>query len=187
MVDIGAAVVNATELLELTPEQIAKLKSQDIPVLVSAAVKLDRTIKEQQKTLACLKERLVTEGEADAKKAEVKTPGTTWNYTGPCGNRASVAFPEDKLIGAFWIANGKCFRKRTRDDGRYETVEMANVKEIAGVNFKKLFFQMYKPAKAFRELLKALATPKEQEELTEACQEPSSPRVSFETKAESGK
>lgn len=172
--------MTATEILELDPEQIAKLKSPDIPLVVSAAVRLDRKIKEDTAFLDTLKLRLIHEGEADAKGQEMKTPGTTWNYTGACGNRASVVFPADKVIGMFWVSKGRCFRKKGK-----ETIEMANLKKMAGEHFKKLFFGMFKPCKAFRELVKVLLPPGKQEEMIAACEEPSSPRVSFET-AENG-
>jgi len=170
--------MTAKQILDLTPEQIAKLPSKEIPLLAEAYIQLDRDIKSAEQLLGFYRQRFIKEGEAEAAAAEVALKGTTWNFMTPAGESVEVQFPEDALIkGGFIIMpDGEIFRSKDR-----KLILMPNLVALAGKAFNKLFAETWMLKKSFREIAPALLGESKGAQIIAACEEPSSPRVTPKT------
>jgi hypothetical protein len=172
------------------------MTTKQVASLVDEAIALDRQIADLETLLTQTKARLVTEAERLLREREgpsrtghqEATPtlaGCSYTLHGAAGNVATVNFPKPKLISGFFFqkpgGQEKAFRMKES-----KLVELGPVRQLAGEAFGKLFSQQYKPVKAFRDLCTALLGKREAAKLIEMCEEPSSPRVSFETKVLAG-
>jgi hypothetical protein len=176
--------MTSNQLCSLAAEDIAKFPSKEIPILVQAAIALDREIKESQKTLNRVKNRLIEEASKDCADLGKKQEGTTWSYVDPRGETARVSFPEKKLLSSFFIFKGLAYVKKGKG-----AKLIGDIRELCGDTFSKLFGTHYKPAKAFRELVPQLLPPEQSKPLLKLIEVPSNPIVAFgtgETEAEDG-
>jgi hypothetical protein len=170
--------MTSQQVLGLSPEEILKLNSRDIPSLVSAAIEFDRASKQFANLLSVAKERLVQEARrtlADGAGLPDEA-GTSATFNSDAGEIARVNFPKPSLIRGFWIHKDKAYKKEGKG-----TVEIGDVKAVAGDFFDKLFAKVFRPGTAFRDLCRALLPPGKAAKLMAMMEEPSSPRVSFET------
>ncbi len=112
--------------------------------------------------------------------------GSAYTHIGLCGNTVNITFPEKSLIRGFFLARGNKFARFVDKT----LVYMPNVRTLATVEgddkFDVLFATNYKPAKAFRELAQRELPKTQATRIIEACEEPSSPRVSYATKTPAG-
>lgn len=163
------------------------MNTKQIADLVTSAIDLDRTIGELTQELNELKARLVDEARAhlsevgiigQAVPEERSVEGSSYTFQDDAGQSAVISFPVPGLIRSFWLHQERAYRKK---EG--ETIEIPKLVPLAGKHFGKLFAVQYKPAKAFRELCPVLLGAKGGPPMVDLCCEPSSPRVSFKTKA----
>lgn len=163
-----------------TPAAITDLKTEDLPVLIDAAVEFDRRRETFEELLDACKARLKLEAERDAKAEKLDPEGTSWDYKSGQGFVARVSFPKPGLIRSFFI-NKEGQACTFRGD---EMVKLGDLEKICDgpANFAKLFAKYFKPAKAFRELCKALLKPAAAAKLIDAVTDTSPARVTFETK-----
>jgi hypothetical protein len=170
--------MTSKQILELPPDQLAKLPRKHIPTLVEVAIALDRELKAGQSFLSLLKLRLIHEAEASARAEGCEQTGSSWQFNDRIGETAEVTFPEDGPVRGIFFVGEQAYRYR----GEHELVTMGPIKKLAGQHWDKLFFPTYKPCKAFRDILPLVLKPAPAAELLEELFEPSSPRVSFKTK-----
>jgi len=164
------------------------MTTKQVASLVSEAIGLDNEIARLELILDCKKTqltdlaRLTLRTEAGVKDAT----GSSQTFTGELPTEiCRVNFPGPKLIGGIWFFKTRGQPEKALRKSEGKTIEAGPLKELAGEHWDKLFFGTWKPAKAFRDLVPVLLekTPAKARELIELCQEPSSPRVCFETKA----
>jgi len=154
----------------------------DTKSLVTAAAALDRDIAEKQKQLTELKARLVELAEKQLRRELELGPrasleGRSAQLDGE-EVYARVSFPKPRLPAQLSYLQGKAYIKRDE-----ELVQLTHdPKEFCGPAFPKLFAMVYKPARAFRELVGALLPEAKAKTLLQELESPSSPRVAFETK-----
>lgn len=163
------------------------MKTKQIASLVDEATELDRQIAELTGSLGEKKTILIGLA-TEILRRELGPPGdltgSSYTFAGSPGRNAfaRVQFPNPKLIGGFYFiddAEGRPIAWRTKDD---KAIQVGNVREVAGLAFEKLFAQSWKPAKSFRELALSHLGHGRAGKLVSMCEEPSAPRVGFETK-----
>src|SRR6185295_13524669 len=155
------------------------MTTTDLPKLVTDCIALDRQIADLTDRVNVGKSLLVQAAilEHTRTLGHETILGCTYTFSSLAGESANVNFPADKLISNFRIEGDQAILTKGK-----ESIELGDFRKIAGEHFKSLFAKLYKPAKAFRELAPRLLTPGAASKLIRACEEGSSPRVSFKTK-----
>lgn len=160
------------------------MTTKQVASLVDEAIALDSHIAGLQLQLTSMKKELQTEAERLLREETdtLELPGCSYTFHGNNGHVANISFPKPKLISGFFF-----LKRGTEDNAAFrmkdgKMAEVGPIRELAGEAFAKLFSTQYKPAKAFRELCAAMLPKREAGKLIELCEEPSAPRVSFETK-----
>lgn len=168
----------ADSIILLPPEDLLKLPGKRIPQLVTHAVGLQRQIESLKGRFENCKARLRAEAEAELRREGIKDlPGNAWTFAGADGTSARVNFPKDGLVKTFWLHDGEAYTFRDE-----KICKLGDIEGPAGKHFDKLFQKQFKPRKTLRELAPVLLAKKACEKLLRIIVEPSSPRVSFETK-----
>lgn len=165
------------------------VKPNEVASLVSEAIVLERQMDQLSVKLGTIRALLINEAAILLKEEAgvIDLRGNSYTLKDGEGQAAVISFPKDRTIGTFWFHPDKpevALRKATEPGtGKSITLEMPDLVPAAGEYFKKLFFPMWKPAKAFSELLPVLlgSRPAKLRRLTEMCFEASSPRCSFKT------
>jgi hypothetical protein len=138
--------------------------------LIDTTIALDRELREKGETLKSHKKLIASEAATRADEhAATDGGGWSWTLSGSDGALCRVTMPAPSL--------------KSDIDGEGKTIE--KVREVAGAHFARLFMQApkYKLVSGFRDSA-AMLLGKSAAKLIKLCTTMSSPKVSFETKAE---
>lgn len=159
------------------------MTSKQIAGLVDTAIALDRQIATLSQELDTKKAKLLETARALLREESgIKDPiGTSYTIKGAAGNVCTVSWPKPRLIRSFYFLDiaGRDIAWRTKED---KAIELGDVRALSGLAFGRLFAQSWAPAKAFRELAQSHLDKPQASQLIQMLEEPSSPRVQFETK-----
>ncbi|HWN09764.1 MAG TPA: hypothetical protein VNO50_10935 [Pyrinomonadaceae bacterium] len=159
------------------------MTSSQIAALIQLGARLDKQIADKTSDLNEIKAKVRAHAENAVRKREgipqdQPVAGQQWEGEGTDGVFCQVSFPEDKLVSPIVFIGDVA--------NRYEDKKLvplgADIKKLAGDKFDNLFAPLYRPAKAFRDLVPLLLPKADRQPLLEAMSEPSSPRVSFKLK-----
>jgi len=162
------------------------MTAKQIASLVSEAIALDNRIAQTELLLRDLKARLVELAALTLRdEAGIKDPvGSSQTFTGELETEiCRVNFPGPRLISGIWFFKGKTGPEKAFRMKDGQAAYAGPLQDLAGDHWNKLFVCNWKPAKGFRELAPVLLGPPKAEKLIALCEDPSGPRVSFETKA----
>jgi len=143
--------------------------------VVTCAIKLDRKIKEDERTLKFLKGQLITEASLHpTEHTATEGGGVSWTATANDGSIARVTFPADSLKDKI--------DPTTKDGAKLIARFTVNCTNAAR-RLKKYFRReiVYKPLEDFRARVETDFIPSTAASLIKACEKDTEPKVSFET------
>jgi hypothetical protein len=163
---------------DLGLEEIQSLPSTRIAELVSHGLILDAQLKALDERLALYKARIRTEAERELNARSIELEGATYEFAGlEVGQVAAVSFPEGRLVSDFTIdPTGEAVTVKDK-----KAVKLGNLRADCGVHFEALFWQVFKPAKGFKEMALRLLGNQRGAKVLRAITFGQGPRVSFKT------
>ena len=157
------------------PTAPAPLEPAALESVVTAAVKLDRQIKADEKRLKELKGQLITEATLHTKEhTATDGGGVSWTATANDGSIARVTFPADSLKDKI---------DPTTKDGLKLVARFTKGATNTARKLKKYFLRqiVLKPREDFRALVEQDFAPAVAASLIAACEKDTETKVSFET------
>ena len=155
------------------------MTTKQIAAKVSEAIRLEQQIEALQIKLDGIKETLLSEAEIKLSEelGGIIPDGSSYNFKDNAGHVARINWPNPSLIRGFWIKSDMAFRLKEK-----KIIQLGDIKSRAGMHFSKLFRTYHAPvSKIFRDLAPALLGNIQGQALIRMCEEPTSPRVTFET------